>query len=140
MSPVESLQTTLAAEHAAVWLYGVLGGQTSQTSQPRLYGVFTAAYAAHRGRRDQLVRWILDADAEPVVADVAYELPNPARTPAQLSAIALQVEQRCAATYADLVARTVDDVRAWGVTALIEAAVRQLDVDGEPTDLPGIDT
>ena len=27
---IEALQTALAGEHAALWVYGVLGGQTSR--------------------------------------------------------------------------------------------------------------
>ncbi|KQZ69779.1 ferritin-like domain-containing protein [Nocardioides sp. Root151] len=139
MTGTDALQSTLAAEHAAVWIYGVLGGQTSQSSQPALYDAVTTAYVTHRSRRDQLVRWVRDAGEVPVAAEVAYELPNAARTPAELKAIGLQVEQRCAAAYADLVGRTTEDERAWGVNALVESAVRQLDFDGDPTDLPGID-
>ena len=34
---VDALQTTLAAEHAAVYVYGLLGSRTSQTAEPELY-------------------------------------------------------------------------------------------------------
>ena len=53
---VEALQTALAGEHAALWVYGVLGGQTSRSATPSLFREVTAGYQAHRGRRDQLVR------------------------------------------------------------------------------------
>src|SRR3546814_10340085 len=45
---VEGLQSTLAAEHAAVWLYGVLGGQTSSSAQPSLSKRIGETYVIHR--------------------------------------------------------------------------------------------
>lgn len=138
MSRIDALQSTLAAEHAAVWLYGVLGGQTSQSSQEPLYDAVADSYVTHRGRRDQLIRWVRDADQTPVAAEVAYELPNQVRTAADVKAIGRQIEKRCAATYADLVARTEGSERAWATTALIGAALRELDFGATPTTLPGI--
>ena len=49
MTAVDALQTTLAGEHAAVYLYGALGGRTSQAAAPALYAALRDAYAAHRG-------------------------------------------------------------------------------------------
>ncbi len=37
MSPVEALQTALAAEHAALYVYGSLGARTSQSRTPVLF-------------------------------------------------------------------------------------------------------
>src|SRR3546814_15286449 len=84
---VEGLQSTLAAEHAAVWLYGVLGGQTSSSAQPSLSKRLGETYVIHRSRRDQLVRWLRDADDVPVASAVAYELLTEASPPAEVSAI-----------------------------------------------------
>ncbi|KRF17899.1 hypothetical protein ASG90_06110 [Nocardioides sp. Soil797] len=140
MSDTSALQTALAAEHAAVWLYATLGGQTSQSSQAKLFEVVSSGYTAHRGRRDQLVRWIRDAGESPVPSEVGYELPNRLRTPGEVKAAGLQIEQRCAATYSDLVARTVDDERTWAINALIDTGLRELEFGGTPQDLPGIDT
>ena len=35
MTPLEALQPTLAGEHAAVYVYGVLGGRVSQPRRSR---------------------------------------------------------------------------------------------------------
>lgn len=140
MSRIDALQTTLAAEHAAVWLYGVLGGQTSQSTQKGLYDVVSACYVTHRGRRDQLIRWLHDAGQTPVAAEVAYELSNQVRTPAEIQTIGRQVEERCTATYADLVARTTGSERSWATNALIGAALREIDFGGTARSLPGITT
>jgi hypothetical protein len=134
---VEALQTTLAGEHAAVWVYGVLGGQTSRSEDPKLFADVSAAYRIHRGRRDQLIRTVTDHGADPVVSEVGYQLPNDASTPARVVAAARVTEQRCAATYADLVARTTDALRGWAIRALTDAAVRQLRFRGSPETFPG---
>lgn len=140
---VEALQTTLAAEHAAVWVLGVVGGRTSASSSPRLYDAVTAAYTAHRARRDQLTATIRDLGQEPVASEPAYELPAPLAglrtTEAQLAAAALGVEQRSAGVYAYLVAQTSAAQRGWAVRALNEAAVRELAFRGTPEMFPGAD-
>jgi hypothetical protein len=132
----EALQATLAAEHAAVWVYGVLGGQTSRSEAPGLYDDVLTAYRLHRGRRDLLTGLIARSGAEPVAAEVGYEL-GPVGSPARVMAAALGVEQRCAVTYADLVARTTGRRRAWAIRALTDAAVRQLRFRGSPETFPG---
>ena len=135
--PLDAVQRTLAGEHAAVWVYGVLGGQTSRSKDPKLYDAVSAAYRIHRGRRDQLIRSVIDQGAEPVASEVGYQLPNDASTSARVTAAALVTEQRCAATYADLVARTTDALRGWAIRALTDAAVRQLRFRGSPETFPG---
>lgn len=139
MAELEALQTTLAAEHAAVYVFGAIGGRTSRSASPQLYAAVSAAYAVHRARRDQLTRVIADLDATPVAAEPAYELPRRLDTVDQLARAALGVERRCAATYAYLVAETVGDRRRWAITALNEAAVRELAFRGTPETFPGND-
>jgi hypothetical protein len=140
---VAALQATLAAEHAAVWLLGVLGGRTSATRSPALYDAISAAYVAHRARRDQLTATIRDLGADPVASEPAYEVPaaiaGRRTTDQQLAAVALEVERRCAATYAYLVAQTTGRQRSWAIGALTEAAVRELAFRGTPEMFPGAD-
>lgn len=138
MKPVAALQATLAGEHAAVWVYGVLGAQASQTRQPSLFDELRAAFELHRRRRDELTVTISRLDAQPVASKASYELPNPARTPAQLNAAALQVESRLADLYGQQVQSTTRRERAWAVAALADCAVRQLRFGGAPSDLPGM--
>lgn len=138
MKPLAALQATLAGEHAAVWIYGVLGAQASHSRQPSLYDDLSTAYALHRQRRDQLEVTISRLDADPVAAHVSYELPNPVRTAGQLRAAALQVEQRLADIYGQLVQSTTHAQRRWAIQALDDCAVRQLGFGGTPVDLPGM--
>ena len=139
MTLVDALQTTLEAEHAAVYVYGVLGARTSASAEPQLYADVVAAYTAHRGRRDQLRRMLHDAGQTPVAADPAYELPSPLQTPAQVFRAARAIEAASATTYAWLVANAVEDQRRWAVTALTDTAVRELTVRGSPEIFPGAD-
>ena len=138
MTPTEALQQTLAGEHAAVYLYGVVGGRVSVSAQPQLWQRVRDAYTAHRAQRDQLVAMVRASGAEPPAAEVSYQLPGPARTPGQLQQVALEVEQRCAAVYADMVGTTAGANRQWALHALVEAAVRQLGFGGDPEPFPGI--
>ena len=139
MTEIDALQTTLAAEHAAVFLYGVLGGRTLRSETPALFDAISAAYAAHRARRDHLVREITDLGAEPVAAEAAYDVPQPLQTPKQVERAGLELERSCAATYAYLVASTVDGRRRWAIEALTETAVRELAFRGTPETFPGAD-
>lgn len=138
MTPRDALQRALAGEHAAVYLYGVVGGRVSVSTHAELWQRVRDAYNLHRGRRDQLVSMVRTAGAEPVAAEVSYELPNPAMTPAQLERVALEVEQRCAAVYADTVGSTAGANRQWALDALEDAAVRLLGFGGEPEPFPGL--
>jgi hypothetical protein len=138
MTPLEALQATLAGEHAAVYVYGVIGARVSYSDEPMLYDRVRAAYTTHRGRRDQLTMMIRALGEVPVASEVSYRLPNPAKTTAQLVSAALLLEQRCSAVYADMVGSTSRASRQWAIEALADAAVRQLGFGGEPEVFPGI--
>ena len=138
-SALDALQATLAGEHAALYLYGVFGGRTSRAASPTLYAVLRQGYDVHRWQRDRLVRSLRDLGAEPVAAAVAYALPTPLASEIDVQRQALDLERRCAATYAALVARSVGDLRRWAGVALTGTAVRQLGLGDEAQAFPGID-
>lgn len=134
---LDSLQKTLAAEHAAVYVVAYLGAQTSRSATPGLFERLDAAYSTHRGRRDQLAGLVRRRGADPVVSAVSYELPDVASGPDAVTASALRIEQACAVTYAYLVAHSPSQQRRFGVGALVDAAVRELGFGGKPQILPG---
>lgn len=138
MTPVEALQATLAAEHATVYVYGVLGGRVSASADPSLAERLRAAYTTHRGRRDQLIAMVRAVDEVPVASDVSYRLPNAATTTAQLTSAAGLLEERCCAAYADMVGSTSRVNRQWAIDALNDAAVRLLGFGGAPDPFPGV--
>jgi hypothetical protein len=137
MTPLEAQQATLAGEHAAVYLYGVLGAQASQSRQPDLYARLLEAFRVHRRRRDQLTVTIAATGATPVASEVTYDLPASMATAAELNDAALQVERRIARTYGQLVESTAGAERRWALVALDDSAVRQLEFRGTPEMFPG---
>ena len=134
---VDALQSALAAEHAALYVYGVLGARTSESELPVVFGELTDAYATHRAWRDLLSRRILDEGAEPVAAEPAYELPDTPPTLRGVSRAARELEAGCSETYAYVVANTAGADRRWAVQALTRSAVRQVAFGGDPGPFPG---
>ena len=118
MTPVQALQKALAAEHAAVHLYGVLGGQSSKSRQPILFRQLDQAYDEHRLSRDRLTVLINAKGADPVAALVDYKVPGPTSTPTQIEAVARTIERRVTQTYGELVENTSGADRHWAISAL----------------------
>lgn len=139
MTYLEALQTTLEAEHAAIYVLGALGAQTSQSGAPDLYTSLTDGYELHRARRDQLTAIIRDQGAEPAAAAPAYDLPRDLSTTDVITDRALDLERSCAATYAYLVASSPSKQRRFAVNLLIQTAVRELAFRGTPETFPGKD-
>jgi len=138
MTPVEALQKALAAEHAAVHLYGVLGAQSSKSRQPALFQRLTQTYEAHRDSRDQLTVLISAKGSDPVAAKVDYAVPGQTSTAAQIEAVARTIERRVTKTYGELVENTAGGDRRWAISALDASALRELEFGSAPTSFPGL--
>lgn len=136
---VEALRTTLAAEHAAVYVYGALGAQTSESGSPVLFASLREAYEVHRERRDHLTGLVADLGGAPEGAEPAYVLPEDLGSERAVTRAARALEDGCASTYASLVAETAGTERRWAIEALTDAAVRVLAFRGTPEMLPGAD-
>ena len=76
---LQALQAALAAEHAAVYGYGVAGAMLSGADQ----ALAMADWKAHQEARDTLQAMITKLGATPVAASAAYELPFPWMTRAR---------------------------------------------------------
>ena len=139
MTEIDVLQDVLANEHAAVYLLGVIGARTSQSGAPEAYAAVRAAYDAHRGRRDDLTGLVAASGAEPVAAEPAYTVPAGLETTDGVLLAGLELERACADVYAAAVAGTTADNRALLVSALNDAAVRELGLRGTPEMFPGAD-
>ncbi|MEO5664851.1 MAG: ferritin-like domain-containing protein [Nocardioides sp.] len=137
MSTIESLQATLAAEHAAIFVYGDAGAHTSQSAEPELFTTISMLYRTHRARRDQLRLLIGDRGATPVAAAASYELPSVLRSAVAVRRQALRTEETCAEVYAALVANTATTDRDWAISALLEAAQARIQLNGSPEVFPG---
>jgi hypothetical protein len=134
---VDALQTALAAEHAALYVYGVLGARTSESRFPLVFREITEAYTTHRAWRDLLARRLVDEGAVPVAAEPAYDAPDTGPNPLGVSRAARELEARCAETYAYVVANTVGPDRRWAIGALTRSAIRQVAFGRGPGPFPG---
>ncbi|GAB3266405.1 DUF4439 domain-containing protein [Nocardioides dilutus] len=137
MTEIDVLQDVLAGEHAAVYVYAVLGARTSESAAPQVYLAIRAAYDAHRGRRDQLTGLVAAAGAEPVAGATAYEVPTGLDTTDGVLLAGLELERACADAYATAVAGTTADNRSVMIGALNDAAARELGLRGTPEMFPG---
>ncbi|MDR6980601.1 hypothetical protein J2X68_007341 [Streptomyces sp. 3330] len=129
-----ALQAALAAEHAAVYGYGVVGGRIREERSAEA----RAAYDAHRARRDVLAREVRDLGAEPVAASAGYALPFPVADSAAAVRLATELEERVAGVYSDLVRAAGDARRREAAGALREAAVRAVRWRGGSVAFPGL--
>jgi hypothetical protein len=131
---LEALQAALAAEHAAVYGYGVVGGRVRESRRTEA----RTAHDAHRARRDALVRAVRDLGGRPVAAAAAYALPFPVPDSAAAVRFAAELEDRVAGVYSDLVRASTGERRREAAGALREAAVRAVRWRGESVAFPGL--
>ncbi|MFI8893982.1 ferritin-like domain-containing protein [Streptomyces paradoxus] len=131
---LRALQAALAAEHAAVYGYGVVGGRIDGGRRTEA----VTAYDAHRVRRDALVREVKDLGGRPVAASAGYALPFQVPDSAAAVRLAAELEDRVAGVYADLVRAAGGGRRALAAEALREAAVRAVRWRGESVAFPGL--
>ncbi|WP_432087503.1 DUF4439 domain-containing protein [Streptomyces sp. bgisy095] len=134
MTALDATQAALAAEHAAVYGYGVVGGRIGAERRAEA----AAAYEAHRARREVLRRAVRDLGGAPVVAAAAYELPFGVADPAGAVRLAAVLEDRVAGVYSDLVRATEGPARREAAAALREAAVRAARWRGGDVTFPGL--
>ncbi|MFE1904350.1 ferritin-like domain-containing protein [Streptomyces gardneri] len=134
MSALDAAQAALAAEHAAVYGYGVVGGRIGTARRAEA----TAAYASHRARRDALRRTVRDLGGTPVAAAAAYELPFPVADAPGAVRLAAVLEDRVAGVYSDLVRAGRGPLRSEAAAALREAAVRAVRWRGSDVTFPGL--
>ncbi|ANB08875.1 hypothetical protein SAM40697_4918 [Streptomyces ambofaciens] len=129
-----ALQAALAAEHAAVYGYGVVGGRVGQGRRSEA----RTAYDAHRARRDALAREVRDLGGEPVAAAAGYALPFAVPDSATAVRLAAELEDRVAGVYSDLVRAAEGGRRTTAAGALREAAVRAVRWRGGSVAFPGL--
>jgi hypothetical protein len=117
----EALNAALAAEHAAVWGYGVVGAALPADKRDRA----AAAENAHRDARDALVALLSEAGTAPVGPEGAYELPFPVLSAADAAALAVTLEDGVAAAYVRVLADAAESgTRQLAVESLGTTEVR----------------
>lgn len=120
--PVDALQSALAAEHAAVWAYGLAGAFLAD----ELTGQLAEAAAAHRVHRDGTERVLIDAGVLPVPAEPGYLTPEPVTDNASALRLAITVETDTAAAWRSVIERSPAEpgLRRAALDSLTAAAVR----------------
>jgi hypothetical protein len=119
VTPVEALTALLAAEHAAVWAYGLLGARLSDVELE----LARTAHDAHRRRRDALVPVLRSAGGQPPVPAPAYDARVADRSEAL--ALAIDLEDGLTVRWRDLVVAGDDPaLRRLGVAGMQEGASR----------------
>ncbi|HEX6870275.1 MAG TPA: ferritin-like domain-containing protein [Micromonosporaceae bacterium] len=140
MSPIDALATALAAEHAAIFGYGVAGAHLDKSGQ----NTARQAEAAHRVRRDALLLRIAGAGATPPPAAPAYALPFAVTDRESALSLAVALEERTGQAWRAAIAATTGDERKLALDALIDCAVRATKwrvtarVDPATVTLPGV--
>lgn len=133
----DALEKALAAEHAAIWGYGIVGAQLETQEQP----LASAADQAHRAHRDRVITALVARVPTPPPPAPSYELPFPVKDAAGARRLAVHLEERLAATWRSTLGAVTDiPDRQLAVAALIHAATRgvqwRLRVPGEPATVP----
>jgi Domain of unknown function (DUF4439) len=131
---IGALQAALAAEHAAVYGYGVVGAYLTGSNR----ATATADWVAHQEKRDTLEGMLRSRGAQPVAAAVGYQLPVAVRTPAEAAQLAVILEDRVATAYIGLVALTAAAIRQFGAGQLQASALRAAAWRGSTVPFPGL--
>jgi hypothetical protein len=93
-----ALRNALAAEHVAVWGYGVVGAALNGDGR----SAAVAAQAAHRDLRDQVAELLTSRNQQPVPAKAGYALPFPVLSAHDAAALAVKLEDGVARAWVRL--------------------------------------
>jgi hypothetical protein len=139
----EALQKALAAEHAAVWGYGVVGAAVGFEARDPA----AAAENAHRDVRDRVITLLAGRSVEPAGAEGGYTLPFPILSAVDAAALGVVLEEGVAAAWVRVLDQAAErSTRELAVRALSAAEVRAVawrtaaNQSPVTTALPGITT
>jgi len=116
-----ALQAALAAEHAVIWGYGVVG---ARLTGPELAAV-AKADKAHRDRRDAVADLVRQRGGDPVAAEAAYRPPFEVRDRTTALRLGAYLEDGAAAAWRYVVGSAeAAALRETAVDALLDTATR----------------
>ncbi|NIH81290.1 ferritin-like domain-containing protein [Amycolatopsis viridis] len=118
---VGPVQRALSAEHAALWIYGLVNAFL-----PGNYQVSVAeGIAEHHDRRDACVRMLAGVGVEPQPAEPAYITPKPVTDPTSAKSVVGIAEADAATAWRGVLEQTDDaGLRSVALNALIGSARR----------------
>jgi hypothetical protein len=116
-----ALTAALAAEHAAVWGYGVVGAALGEDTRQ----LASDAEAAHRDVRDQVSALLAGREADVVDAEGGYALPFPVLSEVDAAALGAVLEDGVTAAWVRVLDQAAErSTRELAVAALSSAEVR----------------
>jgi Domain of unknown function (DUF4439) len=131
---LSALQAALAAEHAAVYGYGVVGAVLTGADR----ATATTDWRVHIAARDSLEATIRKLGATPVAANAAYELPFAVDDARSARRLAAALEDGVTQAYLGLVAVTDPTLRTFGALAMQPPANRAAAWRGSTVAFPGM--
>lgn len=131
---ISALQGALAAEHAAVYGYGVAGAMLTGAALAQA----RAGWTAHQVARDTLEAMLTRLGATPVAASAAYDLPFAVTGPASAKELAAALEKGVTRAYLALVAVNDPALRTFGAKAMQISANRATAWSGITVAFPGM--
>jgi hypothetical protein len=119
---VAALQAALTAEHAALWSYGLVAAHDAADA-----ATIGAMIEAHEVVRDTAANLVVQGGGTPVGPAPAYSTPKPVTDQASARALALTIEQDCAAAWQSVIGHTDDPVmRGVALNILTDTAGRMV--------------
>jgi hypothetical protein len=119
---IDALQAAMAAEHAALWAYGLVAAYA-----PDAANTVTDMLTSHQNIRDVTANLLVQAGATPVGPAPAYATPEPVTDPKSAMALALVIEGDCAAAWRSVIGHTDDStLRGTALSALTDSAMRMV--------------
>jgi hypothetical protein len=117
----DALQKALAAAHAAVWGYGVVGAALGAAGRAPA----ATAEAAHRDVRDRVTALLEQRHVEPVGAQGGYTLPFPVLSAVDAAALGVVLEDGVATAWVRVLDQAAErSTRELAVGVLSDAEVR----------------
>jgi hypothetical protein len=129
-----ALQAALAAEHAAVYGYGVAGAMLSGADR----AAALTDWKLHQDARDTLQTMISKLGGTPVAASTAYQLPFTVDDARSARRLAAALEDGVTQAYLGLVAVTDKTLRTFGALAMLPPANRAVAWRGSTVAFPGM--
>jgi hypothetical protein len=114
------LTDALAAEHAAIFAYGVIGARLDDDQADAA----REAEETHRSRRDALLLRFAERGVPAPPAAATYELPFAVDDADAARRLAVLVEERVAAVWRSVLPAVAGPDRAGALDALVDAATR----------------
>ncbi len=132
--PTAALQAALAAEHAAVYGYGVVGAMLAGAGQADA----RSAWLSHQEARDKLEAMLTRLGATPVAASAAYRLPFAITGAAAARRLAATLEDGVTRAYLGVVAVDNPAIRSFGARAMQASAIRATAWTATTVAFPGL--